>query len=366
MPRNNRGWKVWVERGGDNWRCRWLDNGVRGQKTFALKDDAYEFEEKKRRVFARRDSGLPAIIERSGVRVSAWSSEYLLLRSKNPRINTYRNDCDSVNQFKDWVIGKHGDTDLDSLTEADVYLFKDWLYENKGYSNATVRNRLGHLKPAIKWAKRRGMVNLNFALDVEMPKPSNRGRVLTLDEIKILYGVPPRYVMLAFAALLNSGMRKGEVVSLLKKQVEKLDPPELWRIHFDPIQTKNGKPKAIVLNPVGKSIVVEAMELSPSDKVFDGVIKGVLDYWMRRVQDKLGAVRLHDLKHTFCTYWMRATGDIYGLQQMTGNSLNSLRIYNHLSLGTPRGLIDFQGFAPIWPLNAIEGSIIKTQKDQQK
>lgn len=349
-----KGWSVWVDRNGQNYRCRWTGRHGAGSSTFSFAQDARELRDLKRRNFQRLDAGLPELLEGpKTVKLSEWSEKYLSERSKNPRKNTVIKDRESLTQFLEWSKPKIGDAGLSTVTAAHVYAWKDWLYETKKYSNATVRMRLAHLKPAFVWAKQRGWVQSNVAEDVEMPKPTRAGRVLSGEEISKLYSLLPTHVLPAFVLLLNSGMRKGEVLSLLKSQVERLDSPELWRVHFGEHQTKNKHPKAVVLLPAAKEAVESAMKASASERVFDKLTKDVFDHWMRRIKTVLGQVRLHDLKHTFCTHWMRSTGDLYGLQQMTGNSLSSLRIYNHLALGTPRGLANFAGFTPSVHLNSI-------------
>lgn len=344
-----RGWYIWTEETPEkNWRVRWRGKYGNGQKVFIFKSDADTFAENEKRNFQRRDVGMAPIIERARVPVSEWAKKYLETRAGNPRKNTYRNDCDAINQFRDWVIEERGDIDIGELKEEDVYLWVDWLYSEHEYAPATVRNRLAHLKPAVKWAKRRGMITINFAYDIDMPKPTARGRVLTEDEIKNhVYVIPPRDVVLAFALLLSSGMRKGELLSLLKSQVERREAPELWRVHFQGHQTKTGKPKSVVLRQSARIVIEEAMAASKSERVFENLTKDILDYWIRRIQDAIGPVRIHDFKHTFCTRWMESTGDLHGLQQMTGNSLGSLRIYTHLALGTPRGIDNFKGIPDV-------------------
>jgi integrase len=350
-----RGWKVWVEPSGNKWRCRWRGGYGSGQQTFLYKADADELHERTERNFQRRDAGLEPLKERpKTVRVSHWAEKYLEERARNPRQNTYLNfDKPTLDQFKEWALSHIGDTDLTAVTKADIYEWKDWLYKEKEYDNTTVAMRLSHLRAALSWAKERDWIAQNPAWDIVMPPRGAPGRCLTAQEVATALSIPPRDVALAFGLLFNSGMRRGEALTLGKKQVE--PHPDSWRVHFEGWQTKNGQPKSVVLNPAAKAIIEEALSLSKGDLVFEGLTKDRLDYWADKISEKIGPFTPHDTKHTFCTHWMRATGDFYGLKQMTGNSDQSLRVYRHLALGTPRGIASFPGFAPAQPLNASEG-----------
>lgn len=359
-----RGWKVWVEPSGAKWRCRWRGKYGSGQTTFLYKADADEKEEKTERTFQRKDAGLPPLKERpKTVSVSFWAGKYLEERSRNPRQNTYLNfDKPTVEQFLEWVTETHGDIDLDSISGPDIYDWKDWLFKEKEYDNTTVAMRLSHLRAGLTWAKKRGWITTNPAWDVEQPKRSSPGRCLTHEEVAVALSIPPRPVALAFGLLFNSGMRRGEILSMGKKQVE--PHADSWRVHFEDWQTKNSQPKSVVLNPAAKAIIIEALSLSKGEKVFEGLTKDRLDYWADKISEKIGPFTPHDTKHTFCTHWMRATGDFYGLKQMTGNSDQSLRVYRHLALGTPRGLANFAGFVPARPLNGDAAASSGEQKAQ--
>lgn len=352
MPRQGQGYKVWVEPSGTNWRTRWRGPDGTGQETFFYKVDADELAVVKARAYQRRAAGLPPLRSAGpGVTLTDWGARWLAERARNPRTNTYRMDKAAMDKFLAWAVGELGEVPVRDLTDQDLLAWKDWLYAApRSLSSTTVRMHMAHLRVALEYARARGWAAGNPAAGLPLPPSAKPGRVLSHEEIATLLAIVPRHVGLAFTLLLNSGMRRAEVVGLRKAQVERRAPPELWRLHFEAAQTKNKKPKAVVLLPVAQAAVAEAYAASRSERVFEKVSFDVIESWMKKVRAKLGPVRPHDFKHTFCTHWMRQTGDFEGLQQITGNSAASLRIYYHLALGTPRGLAAFERSAPNWPL----------------
>lgn len=349
-----KGWSVWVEPSGDGrWRCRWRGKFGSGQQTFLYKADADELEEHQKRAFEREGAGLSPLPGRAArIRVAEAAGIYLVTRQKGVAPNTYIKDKEATDQFVEFA----GDVVLADIPAEPIptsmYAWTDWLYSQKDYGSTTVRMRLSHLRTFFRWCMNRGWMGKNPLDFMKLPKSNKRGRVLTDEEVNTALSIPPRKIALAFTLLLNSGMRKGELLALEKKRVIVRPPGEPSTARFDSLGTKNRKAKVVILNEAARAAVIEAMADSQTEYVFD-VGADTLDKWIWKVSEFIGPVMLHDFKHTFCTRWMERTGDFSGLQKMTGNSAASLMCYLHLGQEAPHGLRKFTGFAPPVPLNAV-------------
>ena len=375
-----RGWKVWVERSGeDRWRCRWLDHaGKPGQETFIYKADADEFAEVKRRNFLRIDAGLPPMPSVGERSVGALAAARLAAcRRDNEASTAERFDKPAMEQLVEFFgaalpIGAVGADELEA--------WLDWLRGEKSYGESTVAMRYAHAAPLFSNAKARGWITVNPFDIVKKPAGKKTARLLTDAEIETMLQVLPPYIRRPCALALCSGMRKEEL-QILDWQKHVLADRQPWEIHLQADETKNKKAKIVpvdarlqaVIGPVGVG------------KVFPGLNKQAIAYWFagksgatgapkhtneRAVFKALGRVRWHDLKHYFCTHYLRDTGDIHGLSAITGNSIRSLeRTYLHLL--KPRteriSLVRFEFLRSLsGPQLGSESAAMESEKEQVK
>lgn len=296
----------------------------------------------------------------SKVTVNQWRDEYLkVCREQNPKSHHFDKPAiESLSQFVGDLPLRALDASLDLVGAQDkVRAWKAALEAHGGRRRGkeiplgptTVRMRMAHASAGLSWARKRGWITINPFDLVEFPKAKKNERILTAEELKAIYEeILPANHHGWFETLQWTGLRKEELVGLSKRQVVKgrLEG-ELWRLVFGAEQTKNGKAKAVELHPKAQARIAAAMT-SRTDQVFEGLTDDKVEHWFSRISERLGRVTPHQLKHTFCTRFMEAVGDIDSLALMTGNSRRSLELhYIHLSRARPRAVlsVDF-GYAP--------------------
>lgn len=338
MSRAKRSWKISVEPSGDNrWRCRWRDHGGKhDQETFIYKQDAKDKAIELRRNFLRIDAGLAPI-------QTAESRTLLPLIEKRLAACRRENEASTVERFDEPALRQlaeyFGDVPLIALDADNIEAWLDWLREKKGYSETTAAMRYAHAAPLFADARRRGWITVDPFEVVKKPKAKKTARLLTDEECATMLRLLPPYIRKACALALCSGMRKEELM-ILDWQRHVLADRQPWEIHLQAHETKNKKPKIVpvdarlqaIIGPLGRG------------PVFPGLSADAIAYWFagkngadapahtneRAVFKALGRIRWHDLKHYFCTNYLRDTGDIYGCSAITGNSIRSLEgVYKH-------------------------------------
>lgn len=185
-------------------------------------------------------------------------------------------------------------------------------------------------RTALRWGKDHGFVR--DVPKMTMPKAESPGRVLSDAEVAALLAALPERVRPGIVFVLHTGLRRGELLSLRWERVARLaDGAVVAEIGgVGGPTTKTGRSRAIDLPPAA----VEAM----GAQRHSGPVYAVAnESWSHRVREAaesagLGRVRFHDLRHTWATKYMIATGDLFGLMRAGGwSTMGSVRVYQHLT-----------------------------------
>ena len=213
-------------------------------------------------------------------------------------------------------------------------------------SRNTVRMRLRALKAAFSYAKRLRLVAENPAAEISPPAADQVSRVLSADELEALFAQMPPHVRRAAVFAVHSGLRLGAIVALDWKSVRQLPSGglEMTVRRSSEVgapgghQEKTRRSRAVPIHPAAAASMGPPQ---PAGRVFEGVTRYMLQSWMPKASEraKIGRARFHDLKHTFCTRYMEATGDIDALSHIVGNTLGSLKEYIYLAKPRSEGLL---------------------------
>ena len=209
-PRKARGWKVWVERGGENWRCRWSGKFGTGQEVFVRRDDALEFAKEKRRDFERMDVGLPPA-ERLNTAITVlerWN-QYSKTKSRDNPETFRRFDTPALSPF----VEKHGAIALAAITEDNIQDYKHWLEDN--YSGDAPLMYFRQVCAFFNAAVRSGDITKSPAKSVKKPlSGGGGGRPLLDSEIERLFANAYEGLYRTGTFSLNTFLRINEICIL--------------------------------------------------------------------------------------------------------------------------------------------------------
>lgn len=358
--RKTRGWKVWVERSADNWRCRWSGSYGSGQKVFVFKEDAAELEIAKKREFQRRDAGLPALPgARKEPDFPRFRESYLTWLGSRRAPGTKENARRSLLNWVEFAGAKFPVTKKDQqlygqgvtvddfcnwlLTRrADLKLMGEPVSKERALSPNYARILLRHLKAAFRWAHRESYIEYDPFVYFEFPAAVPVARVITPEHIVALLRNLPDTCRRCLYFTLHTGLRISEVLRLDWTGIERVEgqddagkPLVKWYLTVIKSKTRHGRPKQTKTQRIHSNAVQVMGEIKASGPLFD-----VKAAWLQRrlrrsvVKLGLGRVRWHDLRHTWATNFMDDVRDLKGLMDAGGWATeHAAMIYQH---GTQR------------------------------
>lgn len=245
---------------------------------------------------------------------------------------------------------------VDTVTPADLAAWRD--VELQGNKPATVVRKLAMLSAIFTWAmKEQGWTKSNPATMVSRPRFSDRReRLLSVDEQRYLLAAAATskatWLPAALAVLMNSAMRRGELCSLKRRDVN--FPAAVAHLH----DTKNGRPRDVPLCPASLAALRTLTDAAPDRPDAPlipvgepGSVSTRFAVTVRRARAAYEAdcqaagrkpdsgflldVRLHDQRHAAITRWA-STGElsVMQLQAISGHQTPALLSrYTHLSAG---------------------------------
>jgi integrase len=185
---------------------------------------------------------------------------------------------------------------------------------------ASVNRELELLSRVLSMAVDHGAVETNVCSRVKKYREDNkRTRVLTREEegrLMAVLGRPGRALLRALVVIaLNTGMRRGEITSLVWADVD------LERSLVQVRQTKTGRGRIVPINAAAR----EVFESLPRRERDEGVRLFEIDWiekgWRGACQQAgITGLRFHDLRHTFATRLLDAGTDAFNVAALLGHS----------------------------------------------
>lgn len=355
MPRKAKGWRVWVERSGLNWRCRWMGRHGNDQKIFVFEDDAQEYRRAKRRDLERMDAGLPPLTAPLGaVTVAAWATTYLINAKQDKAPSTYKNfDYPAVDSFR----AMHGKLALGALTDQHVRAWKAQLEED--YSGTTAAMYFRQIRAFLNAAIRAGHLTASPARHVPKPAEGRGGRALKDEELVALmhHAEPPLYRAGTFA--LNTCLRIDEVCRFDWAWVYEL-PSGVWmgRIPAELRKTR-GKVKEDCLFPINPAAQAVMGPRRLAGRVFPWRPNTLQQQIVaaRTAAELPDDITFHCFRHTAASRYLRETGHMEDLlKSRLWSDPRSLLRYVHVDeamLWRRFAAVKYPRIAPIGPPKRI-------------
>jgi len=277
-----------------------------------------------------------------------WRDEFLeyLKVEKRSSENTVSNYSFGLRFFEEWA----GDR-LVAWEKCTADLFRDYLFAlmKQDFARSTIRLRFASLRSFYVFLRKRGRVDINPLLEVQLPKAQRAlPVVISKDQIIELLELPhklplakqaPFWLPYRDVAILelfySSGLRLSELVALNleafdfqqgvvrvlgKGNKERVVP--VGGMAFEAIERYRQKAKitsdALFLSKIGKRM---------SSRAVNGLLKKYLRYSSIEVN-----ISVHKLRHSFATHLLDAGADLRSVQEMLGHaSLSTTQIYTHVS-----------------------------------
>ncbi|WP_182359406.1 tyrosine-type recombinase/integrase [Tomitella gaofuii] len=309
---------------------------------------------------AERDT--PTAADLHGITWGAWQRHWQASRSVAE--STARTDNARI---RDHLTPQWGDTKLKSITRTDVQTWVTRL-KDSGMAAATVERCYMLLSASMKAAVGARAITTNPCQGVKRPQPAPQAdRYLADDEYAAIRKPLDAEDKHAADLMLHTGLRLGEAVALHAQHVnlDALEVTVTWA--YDPVAKLFKPPKDHQARPVPISaryakalapLVHDALQRDPPDlpytkgrKPHTGLILAKPDgspintdtlrkHWQAAARTayvgtgkhrrKVGAVRLHDLRHTYASRLLRAGIPIEEVSRILGHgSITTTMRYAH-------------------------------------
>lgn len=191
-----------------------------------------------------------------------------------------------------------------------------------GRADGTVNNKLATLSTILKYAHARGWIE-KLPVFSWKDKTKHRTRWLRGHEEKILMERLPDDVRAFCTILVDTGMRRGELLSLTKDQIEG------DFIHLQPDQTKTKRARSIPMSPRAKALIqqwVPFKDMTPCK---------IRHHWIK-AKEEAGITDkdlvIHTLRHTAATRMLAATNNLVLVKELLGHTqITTTMRYAHVN-----------------------------------
>ncbi len=243
-----------------------------------------------------------------------------------PNKRSWRRDETSLKNLISFFGGKY----LHEIISLDIEKYR--VKRLRVVAPATVNRELACLKHMFNKAKEWGKASENPVLKVKLLKEENRRvRYLETEEIKALLDACSDHLKPIVITALNTGMRKGEILSLKWPDVD------LRQKIIYIYNSKSGKSRKVDINDWLVQTLIKVRKHPESPYVFcnkDGKTYGDIRKSFDNAKRRAGIkdFRFHDLRHTFASHLVMAGVDLKTVQELLGHQTYQMTLrYSHLS-----------------------------------
>ncbi len=218
------------------------------------------------------------------------------------------------------------------------------LERKKNVSNATVNRDLTCLKHILKKAVEWGKITHNPITSIKLLKERNtRTRYLEEEEIRKLLEESPDHLKPILITVINTGMRKGEILGLRWKDINFRQRVIVL------LDTKNNERREVPINKLLFKVLLAIRKNPDSPYVFckkDGKPYSNVRRSFETTIGKAGIedFRFHDLRHIFASHLVMAGVGLRTVQELLGHKSYEMTLrYTHLSPDHKKAAVDILG-----------------------
>ena len=245
-----------------------------------------------------------------------FRQQYLEYSESNKMPSSAQRDENSLKHLQRVFDGKR----LSDISPFLIEKFKT-MRKGEGAAPATINHELACLRHLFTMAVKWGKASTNPGREVKLLKePEGKDRILTYEEEKRLLdyvrsGVKSKHLEAIIITALNTGMRKGEILSLKWENVD-------FRNGYIIVErTKNGEirkiPMNVPLTTALKSVIPSSEYVFSSGGNPFGDVKTA--WWKALKESEIEGFRFHDMRHTFGSRLGMAGVDIKTIQELMGH-----------------------------------------------
>jgi len=273
---------------------------------------------------------------------------------------------------KDKVIINHlnkvfGHKCLYEINSKDIEEYKKMrISENVKLS--TINRELACLRTILNKAKEWGLLHSAIPRIVLFKVDNQRIRYLTEPEAEKLIELSPEPLKSIIILALNTGMRRGEIISLKWDNINFKDKM------ITLIDTKNKEKRIVWIN----NIVLETLSRIPrkttSPFVFVGKdgINHISEHYISHLFEKMVKkakikdFKFHDLRHTFASWLVMRGVNLKTVQELLGHkSFNMTLRYSHLAPEVKKQAVELLEKSHVYGKNMAKGKITKNSEVSQ-
>jgi len=250
--------------------------------------------------------------KQSDIAFDQFAREFIEIYSKQNKKSWTRDEV-SLKSLKPFFKGK-------TIQDVGPELIERYKAKRKTeVSPATVNRELAFLKTmfnkAVEWGRLESSPLKNIK---KFKEPNSKDRILNVDEMKSLIDAADNHLEPILIIALNTGMRKGEILSLKWENIK------LSKRYIHLEDSKAGKSRDVPMN----GLVIEALSAIPqnSEYVFfnprtGGAIQDVKTAFKTACEKvRIKGLRFHDLRHTAATRMVEAGVDLVTVSRILGHS----------------------------------------------
>ena len=196
-----------------------------------------------------------------------------------------------------------------TLTSHHIEQFKGGLLRSHNVNGVNIILR--SVKICLNWGGKVGSLHQNPSKHLKFFKPKKVGRFLSRAEVLKLYRASSDKMRRSIYVLYNTGLRFGEFLGITKSDIGK---------DFVDVEGKTGKGRGPLKPGVRRVLIGICGQWARF---------GFSSAWKRAVKGaRMGRVRIHDLRHTFASAYLKSGGTIADLRVLGGwKSLAMLQVY---------------------------------------
>ena len=324
---------VYKRKNSQNWYISYYHNGERVREVVGpKKSDAQKV--LNQRLTSIQEGKHPVLKNRKDQKITfAEFAKIYVTDHAKPNKKSFKSD---IYRLKSSIIPFFGDMKISEIESPHIAQYKKLRLQQK------CRNRESLIKPATvnkevklvkhiikKAAKWLGVRIQELELDLATELP--RERILTHEEMRLLVENSRPPLKNAILIALNTGMRKGEILSLRWENVNL----EINIITVTAIEAKSKRIRRIPINSELRKLFIKLnLTRNGNSFVLQNPLTGepyrdLQKSWENLLRKTgIDSVRFHDCRHTFASHFLMNGGDLYTLKELLGHlELNTTARY---------------------------------------